>query len=96
MKRTEPQKLASVLDFIVDSQQMRQRMNERRAVAMWPKVVGGAMAASATAIDAVNGILKLRCHNPILRQEIMLSREALIRNLNKLVHADVIKDIKFV
>lgn len=96
MRRTHPVALASVLDAIVDSQKMRGRMDERRAVQLWPKVVGERMAAVAVAIDAAGGRLKLRCYNPVLRQEIMLSREALIQNLNAMAGTEVIKDITFV
>ena len=96
MKRTHPVSLASVLDTIVESSHMRVRMAERKAVALWPGVVGTAMAARATAIEAERGSLKLRCDSPILRQEIMMGREALIRNLNSMAGREVIKDIVFI
>lgn len=96
MKRTHPVSLASVLDTIIDSPHMRTRMAERRAVSLWPVVVGAGMAARAVAVEAERGMLRLRCDSPVLRQEIMMGREALIRNLNSMAGREVIKDIVFV
>lgn len=96
MKRTHPVSLASVLDTIVEKEEMRGRMSERRAVALWPKVVGSVLATKATAIEASKGTLMLRCDVPVLRQEIMLNRTAILKNINDLCGDRVLSDIRFV
>lgn len=96
MQRSHPQKLAIVLDQIIDSANMRSRMAERRAIALWPAVVGEALAMRAIAIEAKNGALLIRCDKPVIRQEIMLGRKPILDKLNELAGAIVLRDIIFV
>lgn len=96
MKFTHPEKLETVLDAVVDHYRMRERLDERRAVALWSSVVGESVAADAVAVEAKAGVLRIRCHNAIIRQELLMSRNLLIDNINRLTGKEVIKDITFV
>lgn len=96
MKRTHPVPLASVLDDIMDSRRLRSRLTQRQAVALWPDVAGQAVAQRAQVIDIYRGTLRIRCHIPVLRQEILINSGALIARINDRCGAEVIKHIRFV
>lgn len=96
MKRTHPVNLATVLDNIVESQQMSLRLAERRAVAAWSEAVGGTIAQRATAVDAINGVLMIKCNQPVMRQEIMMASSSLLNHLNRACGKEILKSIRFV
>ena len=70
-------------------------MNELRLVNAWPEVVGPSIAAYTDGLFVRNQTLYVHLTSSALRQELMMGRTLLVRNLNKHVGAQVITDIVF-
>ena len=61
----------------------------------WPEVVGPSIAAYTDGLFVRNQTLYVHLTSAVLRQELMMGRTLLVRNLNKHVGAQVITDIVF-
>lgn len=96
MKRTPVESIGEVLDRLKKEQNLQSRLQEREAVRLWATVVGPGMARQVHAVDVSRGTLLLQCQSSPLRQELMLSRDALLGELNRLLGEDLVKNIRFV
>ena len=70
-------------------------LNEYRLVQAWKDVVGPAIAGYTSNLYIKNQILYVHLTSSVLRQELMMGRDLLVRNLNKQVGAQVIVNIIF-
>lgn len=70
-------------------------INERRLLNSWSEVLGPAIASYTHDLYIRNQTLYVHLTSPALRQELMMGREILIRNLNEKVGAEVITNIVF-
>ena len=61
----------------------------------WPEVVGPAIASYTDGLFVRNQTLFVHLTSSALRQELMMGRDLLVRNLNKHVGAQVITNIVF-
>ena len=70
-------------------------MNEYRLIQSWNEVVGPAIARYTGDMYIKNQILYVHLTSSVLRQELMMGRELLVKNLNNKVGAQVIVNIIF-
>lgn len=70
-------------------------LNQHRLVESWKDVVGPVIYRYTTNIYIKNQTLYVQLSSSVIRQELQMSREMLVRNLNSQVGAQVISDIMF-
>jgi predicted nucleic acid-binding Zn ribbon protein len=70
-------------------------LNEYRLVQAWKEVVGPAITKYTSNLYIKNQILYVHLTSSVLRQELMMGRDILVRNLNEKVGAQVIVNIIF-
>ena len=70
-------------------------LNEQRLLDAWPQILGPAIASYTKELYIRNQILYVHLTSAALRQELMMGRELLVRNLNQKVGATVITNIIF-
>ena len=70
-------------------------LNEYRLIQSWNEVVGPAIARYTSDMYIKNQILYVHLTSSVLRQELMMGRELLVKNLNNKVGAQVIVNIIF-
>ena len=70
-------------------------LNEYRLVEAWAEVVGPSIARYTSNLYIKNQILYVHLTSSVLRQELMMGRDLLVRNLNQQVGAQVIVNIIF-
>ena len=87
MKRNNTEKLGDVI-----MQLLRQ---EGRLIDSWKDVVGPAIFRHTTNIYIKNQTLYVQLSSSVIRQELQMGRELLIKNLNSRVGAQVITNIIF-
>ena len=73
----------------------RSPLNEQRLLDAWPQILGPAIASYTKELYIRNQILYVHLTSAALRQELMMGRELLVRNLNQKVGATVITNIIF-
>ena len=70
-------------------------LNEYRLVDAWKDVVGPVITRYTTNLFIKNQVLYVSLSSSVIRQELMMGREMLIRNLNAQVGSQVIVNIVF-
>ena len=95
MKRSNTELLGDVIRRYLRLEGLETPLNEYRLVDAWKDVVGPAVTRYTTNLYIRNQILYVHLASSVVRQELMMAREMLVRNLNAQVGSQVIVDIVF-
>ncbi len=94
MKRTNAQPLSEILkDFLNENPQVDRKIAEVRVINAWANILGPLTQKYTTGIYIRNRILYVKISSAVLRSELMMCRERLIKNLNENAGSTVIEDI---
>ena len=95
MKRNNAEQIGDVLRQFLRQQGLETPLNEYRLVDAWKDVVGPVITRYTTNPFIKNQVLYVSLSSSVIRQELMMGREMLIRNLNAQVGSQVIVNIVF-
>lgn len=95
MKRKNTELLKDVLSRFLREEGLETPLNEYRAVAVWPKIAGPAIAKLTGDVSFRNSTLYVKITRPALRQDLMMGRSQLARKINAEVGAQVVQQIVF-
>lgn len=95
MKRTNAQSVGDIINQVLRQERLDVRLDEQRALAMWPQLVGPGINRYTTARSVKDGVLTFTISSAPLRNQLMLSRSSLITRINEALGRDVIKEIIF-
>lgn len=95
MKRNNTELVGDVIRQLLRQEGLETPLNEYRLVESWKDVVGPAIYKYTTNLYIKNQILYVHLSSSVLRQELLMGREMLVRNLNAHVGAQVIVNIVF-
>lgn len=95
MKRNNTEQIGDVLRQFLRQQGLETPLNEYRLVDAWKDAVGPVIARYTTNLFIKNQVLYVSLSSSVIRQELMMGREMLIRNLNAQVGSQVIVNIVF-
>jgi predicted nucleic acid-binding Zn ribbon protein len=87
--------VGDVIRQFLRQQGLEAPLNQYRLIEAWKEVVGNGVAYFTQQIYIKNQSLYVHLTSPILRQELMMTRETLVRRLNEKAGAQVITDIVF-
>lgn len=94
MKRNDAEPIGKLIQKFLREESLESPLNEQRLLDAWPQLLGP-MATYTSELFIKNEVLYVHITSAALRQELMMGRELLIRNLNKKVGATVIRNIIF-
>ena len=86
MERKEIQSVGDVLRMAIADDNLEGRLNEIKAAAAWPSIVGRHIADQT---------MTIRVPDAGLRQELSMTRSAIIREFNRIVGCEVITSLRF-
>ena len=95
MKRTEAKSIAEIIGDFMQQEDIETTMLEHRALQHWVNVVGPGINRMTTERYVENGVITVKISSAALRNDLMLSRTAIIAQLNQLVGKPVIREIVF-
>lgn len=95
MKRNNTEQIGDVLRQFLRQQGLETPLNEYRLVDAWKDVLGPVIARYTTNLFIKNQVLYVSLSSSVIRQELMMGREMLVRNLNAQVGSQVIVNIVF-
>jgi predicted nucleic acid-binding Zn ribbon protein len=95
MKRRDSERVGDVIRQFLRQQGLEAPLNQYRLIEAWKEVVGNGVAYFTQQIYIKNQSLYVHLTSPILRQELMMTRETLVHRLNEKAGAQVITDIVF-
>lgn len=95
MKRNNAEPIGKLIQQFLRQESLESPLNEQRLLDAWPQVLGPTIASYTREVFIRNQILYVHLTSAALRQELMMGRELLVRNLNRKVGATVITNIIF-
>ena len=95
MKRNNAEPIGKLIQQFLRQESLESPLNEQRLLDAWPQILGPALASYTKELYIRNQILYVHLTSAALRQELMMGRELLVRNLNQKVGATVITNIIF-
>lgn len=94
-KKKNQQSLKEVIDYMLDTYQLRTKVNEAKVVAAWPRIMGAAIANRTDFIGVRRGILYLKINSAPLMQELFYAKEKIVQLMNEEVGEEFIKEVIF-
>lgn len=95
MKRNKAEKVGLIIHQFLRQESLEAPLNEHRLINSWKEVLGPTIASYTKELYIRNQTLYVHLTSAALRQELMMGRELLVRNLNNKVGAMVITNIVF-
>jgi predicted nucleic acid-binding Zn ribbon protein len=95
MKRSDAKPIGELLKVYLRQQSLETPLNEQRIISSWREVLGPTITSYTSNLYIKNQVLYVHLTSAPLRQELMMTRALLVRNLNSHVGATVITDIVF-
>ncbi len=95
MKRNDAEQIGTLIRNFLRQESLESPLNEQRLINAWPEVLGPVIASYTNGLYIKNQVLYVHLTSAALRQELMMGRELLVRNLNRHVGAQVISNIVF-
>ena len=94
MKRNNTQKLGELLrDFFEDNTELYEKMMEIRSRRAWQEVLGPMVLQYTRNVYVKDKVLYVSLTSSVLRSELVLCREKLVKSLNDYAGSQVIRDI---
>ncbi|MDH6303965.1 putative nucleic acid-binding Zn ribbon protein [Parabacteroides sp. PF5-5] len=94
MRRRNTQSIGEVLkDFLADNAELHKQVLEIRIQRAWGEVLGPMIKQYTRNLYVKNGVLYVSLTSSVLRNELILNREKLMKSLNDYAGSNVIRDI---
>lgn len=96
MKRVNAQSIGDILrEFFTQNPEIGRRLDEVRLVHAWREMLGPGVAQATHEAYVRGATLHVVLDSAVLRSELMMWRDRLVRTLNERVGTDVIREIRF-
>lgn len=95
MKRTHPKSIAEVIDGYLKAEHLDTQLDEQRASALWPQIVGQGINRYTISREVSGGVMRVRLSSAPLRNQLVMSRTAIIERINEALGREVIHEIIF-
>lgn len=92
---TKPEAVGAILSRVLKRLQLDRKIDEGRALKLWPSAAGKELAAATRAASVSRGRMTVECQSPAWANECRMLKLSLIQKLNDLLGREVIKDIIF-
>ncbi|MDP4270682.1 MAG: DUF721 domain-containing protein [Bacteroidota bacterium] len=95
MQRKNAQSLGEVIQEFLKENNWNGKFQERRIIQCWRVLLGNNVAQYTTSIFIKNKILYVKISSSVLRGELQMCREMLIKRINEHIGEQVINNIIF-
>lgn len=95
MKRTSAQSIGEIINDFLRQEKLESQFNEQKALTLWPEIVGQGINRYTIGRSVKNGVMTITISSAALRNELMLSRTAIMARINEALGAQVIHEIIF-
>jgi predicted nucleic acid-binding Zn ribbon protein len=93
MKRTKAQPIGELLDSLFKSPNVARKIAEGSLPHVWREVTGEVVAANTRQVRFMRGTLYVHIASSVLRSELMMQREALVRSINKQLGTELVQNV---
>jgi len=93
MRRSKTISLAEAMKDYIKEMRLGGKLNEVSVINSWEETVGKAIASRTTKIYIKDQVLYVFLNSSVVRNELLMLRQALREKLNERAGAEVVKDI---
>ena len=93
MRRSRTISLAEALKDYIREMNLEGKLNETGLINSWEEVVGKAISSRTSKVYIKDKVLYVHLNSSVVRNELLMLRQALKEKLNQKAGAEVIKDI---
>ncbi len=96
MLKKNAQSLSEALsDFFNENSSLKEKLAEQRAVRGWREVLGEGVSMYTRNVYFSRNILYVQLSSAVLRAELIMNKEGLIKKLNDYAESPIVQDIVF-
>jgi predicted nucleic acid-binding Zn ribbon protein len=95
MRRRNTETLGNTIQQFLKQSKLDKPLYEKRVIDAWPKVLGKSIMNYTGELSVKNKKLYVTITSSVLRHDLFISRDQILRSLNKHVGRDVINEIIF-
>lgn len=95
MKKQEPLSIKEIIAQFIDVNNMGQKLDETQLIRLWPKIAGETVNAYTQSLQVRNRTLYVHLSSAVLRNELMMLRNELLRRYTEEFGHPVIDNIVF-
>ncbi len=93
MKRQNEQPLKEVIQQLLDTYHLKEKVNELRLVQSWEGLFGKTISKYTQKMFVSNKKLYLTINSAPLRQELMYSRDKIVERINEAIEEDFVREV---
>ena len=93
MRRSKTISLAEAVNDYIKEMNLGEKLSEVGVINSWEEIVGKAISSRTTKIYIKDHVLYVHLNSSVVRNELLMLREALREKLNEKAGTEVIKDI---
>ncbi|WP_443937776.1 DUF721 domain-containing protein [Pedobacter sp. MW01-1-1] len=95
MRKPNDVTMKQAIGKLLDVYRLRRKFDETSIVAVWPEIMGTAIANRTTQIYIRDRKLFIRLESSVIKNELVMVRLGIIKKLNEHAGSEVITDIVF-
>lgn len=95
MRKPNDISLKDAIGKMLDVYRLRRKFDETSIVAVWPEIMGNAIANRTKQIYIYDKKLFIRLESSVIKNELVMVRHGIIQKLNEHAGSEVITDIVF-
>ncbi|WP_255302090.1 MULTISPECIES: DUF721 domain-containing protein [Butyricimonas] len=93
MKQGKTLTMDELVEMYLEEMGLSRQFKEREVCQVWPDVVGGMIASRTKSIRITDGKIFVSFTSSVVKNEILMVKEGLIKALNDRIGSDIVKDI---
>ncbi len=93
MRRSKTISLAEAMKDYISEMKIENKLKEIEIIDSWEKIAGKAIASRTSKVSLKDGILTVYVKSSVVKNELMMIREAMKEKINKEVGSEIIKEI---
>jgi predicted nucleic acid-binding Zn ribbon protein len=93
MRRSKTISLAEAMQDYIKEMNLEGKLNEISLINSWEETVGKAISSRTSRIYIKDRVLYVHLNSSVVRNELLMLRQALLEKLNEKAGSEVIKDI---
>lgn len=95
MRKPNDITLKDAITKMINVYRLRRKFDETSIISIWPEIMGTAIANRTTKIYIHDKKLFLRLESSVIKNELLMVRQGIIKRLNDHAGSEVINDIIF-
>lgn len=96
MRRRNTELISDVIQQFLKQKKLEKPLYQKRIIDAWPEVLGQNIVAYTSELSIKNKTLYVKLTSSVLRHDLFISREQIVKSLNNHVGSNVIEDIVFI